>query len=73
MDNAFLEDMSEDVTKQDDCIATKGTPVYHSEIARRIEDWIGNEGYRQPGITLNELSVQLCTNRTYLSEDINSV
>ena len=74
VENAILEDMpDEDSCKQVDCLATKCTPVYHSDIAKRIEDWIDNEGYRQPGITLNELSAQLCTNRTYLSEYINSV
>ncbi|MGN0310264.1 MAG: helix-turn-helix domain-containing protein, partial [Bacteroides sp.] len=48
-------------------------PPYHADIARRVKEWIAREGYRQPGITLNELSLQLCTNRTYLSEYINSV
>ena len=48
------------------------TPTYHSAIARHINEWIEEEGYRKPGVTLNELSMQICTNRTYLSEYINS-
>ena len=48
------------------------TPTYHSAIARHINEWIAEEGYRKPGVTLNELSMQICTNRTYLSEYINS-
>ncbi|MGM9740756.1 MAG: helix-turn-helix domain-containing protein, partial [Candidatus Cryptobacteroides sp.] len=52
---------------------TKAVPVYHSDIAQRMEAWLENEGYRKPGLTLNELSLQLCTNRTYLSEYINTV
>lgn len=56
--------------------AEAGSPVgssSHTDISRRIGDWVAGEGYRTPGITLNELSLQLCTNRTYLSEHINRV
>ena len=49
------------------------TPAYYSDISRRIKAWMDNKGYLQPGITLNELSTQLCTNRTYLSDYINNV
>ncbi len=48
-------------------------PIYFSDIAQRLEGWIENEGYCKPGLTLNELSLQLCTNRTYMSEYINTV
>lgn len=51
----------------------KAVPVYYSEISQRLEIWMENEGYRKPGLTLNELSSQICTNRTYLSEYINNV
>ncbi|MGM9768714.1 MAG: helix-turn-helix domain-containing protein [Candidatus Cryptobacteroides sp.] len=51
----------------------KTVPVYHSDIAQRMETWLAGEGYRKPGLTLNELSLHLCTNRTYLSEYINTV
>ncbi|MGN1229682.1 MAG: helix-turn-helix domain-containing protein [Prevotella sp.] len=47
-------------------------PSYHPDIEKRIQEWIDKEGYLKPGITLNELSMQLCTNRTYLSQFINS-
>ena len=67
VENALLEDAD---------IAADGAgeaPAYHSEIGRRIEDWIDTNGYCKPGITLNELAQALCTNRTYLSEYINGV
>ena len=48
-------------------------PAYHPDMARRVNAWIDNEGYLQSGITLHELSLQLCTNRTYLSQYVNSV
>lgn len=73
VEGAFLEDMSEDVNANKPVENEHGVPEYHSDLSRRIAEWIGAEGYRKPGITLNELSVQLCTNRTYLSEYINSV
>ena len=48
-------------------------PDYHSDISARIDQWIAEEGYRKSGITLNDLAAQFLTNRTYLSEYINSV
>ena len=48
-------------------------PPYHADLERRINEWIEQEGFCQPGLTLKDLSDQLCTNRTYLSEYINRV
>ena len=48
-------------------------PAYHPDIRRRVEEWTAREGYCKPGLTLSALALQLCTNRTYLSEYINSV
>ena len=48
-------------------------PTYHADLERRIKEWIEQEGFCQPGLTLKDLSDQLCTNRTYLSEYINRV
>ena len=48
-------------------------PTYHADLERRINEWIEQEGFCQPGLTLKDLSDQLCTNRTYLSEYINTV
>ena len=56
-----------------EAVSSNGVPSYHQEMARRLKEWTESEGYRKPGITLNDLSLQLCTNRTYLSEYINSV
>ena len=52
---------------------TAGARTVHTDISSRIGVWVANEGDRTPGITLNQLSLQLCTNRTYLSEHINRV
>ena len=48
-------------------------PPYLADLERRINEWIEQEGFCQPGLTLKDLSDQLCTNRTYLSEYINRV
>lgn len=53
--------------------AGKAVPVYFSDIAQRMDVWIKDEGYRKPGLTLSELAAQFYTNRTYLSEYINTV
>ncbi|MGN1239005.1 MAG: helix-turn-helix domain-containing protein [Muribaculaceae bacterium] len=76
VETAFLEDdlmYESDKSKLNGSIGTEVPPVYHSDIARRIEEWVNADGYCKSGITLNELSLQLCTNRTYLSEYINGV
>ncbi len=48
-------------------------PAYHSDIAQNIAEWIDGKGYCKPGLTLQDVSQQIHTNRTYLSEYINTV
>lgn len=69
-DAALLEDNAD---KEDAKVSVDDNPQYHLDIEKRILEWIEAEGYRQPGITLNDLSVLLGTNRTYLSQYIKSV
>ena len=76
VENAIQEDyeMRErgaDLPEQ--AVGGEEAPAYHAEIAQRAKAWVEGKGYLKPGITLNELSLQLCTNRTYLSEYINNV
>ena len=47
-------------------------PSYHAEIAGKIKEWISEDGYVRPGLTIKELSDVLHTNRTYLSEYIKT-
>ena len=51
---------------------TQETPSYHAEIAEKIKGWINADGYVRTGLTIKDLSEQLHTNRTYLSEYINT-
>ena len=48
------------------------SPSYHAEIAEKIKEWVGKDGYVRPGLTIKELSDILHTNRTYLSEYIKT-
>ena len=47
-------------------------PACYAEIGEKIQTWIAAEGYIAPGLTLKELSDTLLTNRTYLSDYINT-
>ncbi|MGN0201791.1 MAG: helix-turn-helix domain-containing protein [Candidatus Cryptobacteroides sp.] len=71
VEQAILEDgaMEEAGETIPDGIQTR----HQGDIALRIEEWVARDGYLTPGITLNELSQQIGTNRTYLSEYVNNV
>lgn len=47
-------------------------PSYYTEMAERIKEWVGKDGYVLPGLTIKELSDILQTNRTYLSAYIKT-
>lgn len=50
----------------------KNTFGEESPIAQRIKKWIDEEGYLQPGLTLNDIAIKIGTNRTYVSGFINT-
>lgn len=77
VESAFQEDIElgemDNSLPMDEASMNEVVPAYHQEIERRIMEWIEAEGFRKQGITLNELALLLCTNRTYLSAYIHSV
>lgn len=76
VESALQEDIDmPDLTPADDKEETNtgGMPSYYADIEKRIGQWIANEGYRTQGLSLNDLSMLLCTNRTYLSDYIKNV
>ena len=77
VESAFQEDIElgemDNSLPPDEEVMNEMVPAYHQDIARRIKEWIEAEGYCKQGITLNELSQLLCTNRTYLSAYIHKV
>ncbi len=42
-------------------------------VKQKLEEWIENKGYTQQGLTMDDLAMELNTNRTYLSSYINAV
>lgn len=76
VENAMVAEMtSEDEGQCDhkpEQAQRQDTPFYHAEIAGKIKGWIDTDGFVQSGLTIKELSDMLHTNRTYLSEYINT-
>ena len=52
--------------------AAANTPAYHAVIEKHLSSWLGADGYTTPGLTIEDLALQLGTNRTYLSAYIKS-
>ena len=49
-----------------------GHPGSRADFTEKIDKWVGNKSYKKSGVTIKELADELCTNRTYLSNHINS-
>ena len=47
-------------------------PGNRADFTEKIDKWVNNKSYKKSGITIKELADELCTNRTYLSNHINS-
>ena len=52
---------------------TEALPAYHADLKEPLDRWLSNEGYRQQGLTIEEMAASLATNRTYLSSYIKTV
>lgn len=64
-------------SKLKDCFVTEPGPEMNTsipffELDNVVEKWIVGKGFLQPDITLNQLALDFCTNRTYLSSYINT-
>lgn len=72
--------MESEIVSEDDILCEADTaedvandmPSCYAEIAESIKRWIDDEGYLRPGLTIKELADTLHTNRTYLSDYINT-
>lgn len=63
---------SDDYDEATEAPAEETVPPYYAEIREGLEKWIENQGYTKSGLTLEELSDILNTNRTYLSSFIRT-
>ena len=62
----------ETATPKDTADATGDTPAYHATIEKSLKGWLADDGYTRQGLTIEELALELGTNRTYLSAYIKS-
>ncbi|HBF04763.1 MAG TPA: AraC family transcriptional regulator [Prevotella sp.] len=60
---------AEDTPKEvkDNSWLTNDIPAYHSIIKKNLTGWFAQDGYTRPGLNIEQLAVELGTNRTYLS------
>ena len=52
---------------------TEALPAYHADLKEPLDRWLSTKGYRQQGLTIEEMAASLATNRTYLSSYIKTV
>lgn len=48
-------------------------PLYWEQLEKAVTEWEKNGYYREPGLTIEQVAMQLNTNRTYVSNFINQV
>lgn len=61
---------AEDVQETDEL--NRMTPSFHTRIEKDINKWVEADGYVKQGLTIEDMAESIGTNRTYLSEYINS-
>lgn len=73
VEKALDTDMEEDAPESGaDGDMVMERPSYYTGISTRLEGWIRDNGYTKQGLTLEDLSRTLDTNRTYLSDYIRT-
>lgn len=64
------EELSSDMQEVEE--SPDGTPTYYAAIAKNLETWTAEKGFTTPGLNIEDLAVQIGTNRTYLSAYIKA-
>ena len=68
----FYETVEEAIENDQDAGVSAGETIpCNPEIKRLVQEWVNENGYLKPGLTISDLSKTLYTNRTYLSSFIN--
>lgn len=73
VEHILEKEMTTEPDSELDDSETEEPPAYHAEIKEKLEKWMATEGYRQQGLTIEEMAASLATNRTYLSSYIKTV
>ncbi len=63
---------SETATTDDTDTASTDIPAYHATIEKNLKGWLAGNGFTRQGLTIEELALELGTNRTYLSAYIKA-
>ena len=73
VEHILEKEMTTEPDSELDDSETEEPPAYHAEIKEKLEKWMATEGYRQQGLTIEEMAASLATNRTYLSSYMKTV
>lgn len=73
VEHILVKEMTTEPDSELDDSETEEPPAYHAEIKEKLEKWMATEGYRQQGLTIEEMAASLATNRTYLSSYMKTV
>lgn len=65
-------ELAEHLVEPDEIDVPAPTPSFHATIEKRLSEWISDCGFTKHGLTIEDLSVALSTNRTYLSSYIKT-
>lgn len=61
----------EQVEEQYPPVGEDANPAF-AALEQKVDEWIENRGYTVPALTIQQLAAELGTNRTYLSDYVNS-
>lgn len=70
-----VEQILEMATKEavkDTETSDKSIPTFHSKMEKDIDRWVSSNSFIKQGLTIEDMAKEMKTNRTYLSEYINS-
>lgn len=67
--NPLIDNEIQRLSKDDDKSST-ASPLH--DLTPKVDEWIKKQAYLEHGITIQQVAEQLSTNRTYLSQYINS-
>ena len=73
VEHILEKEMTTEPDSELDDSETEALPAYHADLKEPLDRWLSNEGYRQQGLTIEEMAASLATNRTYLSSYIKTV
>lgn len=65
-------ELAEHLVDPDEIEVPTPAPSFHATIEKRLSEWISNCGFTKHGLTIEDLSVAISTNRTYLSSYIKT-